>query len=181
MILPNREQSVALGIFAGLVLLFLVVAVSSFQSVAALMEERDARLGLLDTLKRQTPLRAGAGDPADQRDPFLPGESETIAAAGMQQRVRGLIEAAGGQVFSAQILFRSEEGDPDRRVELQVVFEAGIEAVQKALYRIETEAPFGFVDELSIQPARTDGEAEADPGRLLRTTVTVTSHWRRAS
>jgi hypothetical protein len=150
------------------------------ESVAVLTEERDARVALLETLKRNTPQRIAAGEAVDRRDPYLPGETETIAAAGMQRRVRALIEEAGGQVFSAQLLLKSEGDDPERKIELQVVFEAGIGTIQKALWQIETEAPFGFVDELTIQPARNEAvDATQDTGRLLRTTLTVTGHWRR--
>lgn len=180
--LSSRRRLGAVALLVGMVLLALGAGFWAWQGVEAATAERDARLDLYDTLRRANPQRlpAGLAGEIDRRDPYLAGESETLAAADMQKRIRGLIEAAGGEVFSAQLLLKSEGETPERRIELQVVFEAGIEAIQKALYEIETGAPFGFVDELAIQPARgVSTEKPEEEGRLLRSTLTVTSYWRR--
>lgn len=177
----SRQRLGALGLLALTVVLAGGVALWGRQTVEALDAERAARSDLYETLKRATPQRLppGLAGERDRRDPYLAGESETIAAAAMQQRVRGLIETAGGQVFSAQLLLKTEGDAPDRRIELQVVFEGGIETIQRALFEIETGAPFGFVDELAVQPARTEAEKPDEIGRMLRATLTVSSYWRR--
>lgn len=177
-----RQRSLAVGLA---VLLVAIAAATGFWAHGVhegLRGELAAKEDLLDQLKRSGPRRLTAARPddIDRRDPYLPGETETIAAAQLQKRVRSVVEGAGGRVFSSQLLLKTEGDAPDRRIELQIVFEGAIETVQAALFEIETGAPFGFVDELAMQPARSEQVTDpAETGRVLRTTLTVSSYWRR--
>lgn len=174
-----KDRLRELGLFAGLVAVTLTSLVWAFSTMGGLVTERNARAELLDTLKRIDP-RASAASAGifDQRDPYLAGESETIAAAGFQTRVRGLVENAGGTIFSTQAQSRSEGDEVERKIEVQVVFEATVEALQTVLHEVETGAPYGFVDDLSVLPAAQAGETSNDD-RMLRVTLSVTSFWRR--
>lgn len=180
----SRQRLLAGGLFVALVVVTAGALLWAWQVYEVQQAEISAKAELLDSLKRHTPQRLGQARPGDidRRDPYLAGESETIAAANMQRRIRGLVETAGGQVFSSQLLMKSEGDTADRRIELQLVFEGRMEAVQAALFEIETGAPFGFVDELAMAPARSEQVGDpAEAGRVLRTTLTVSAYWRKPS
>jgi hypothetical protein len=174
-----RQRAISVGLLA---LLVAVVAGAAWwlSTVAADARlELEARTELLATLQR-APLQRGLGDSldVDRREPYLTAESETIAAAALQTRVRGLVENAGGIVFSTQVLQKTEGEGEERRLEVQVVFEATIEATQAVLHGVESGSPIGFVDEFTAQPARLAADTGV-PSRTLRVGMTVTSFWRR--
>lgn len=87
---------------------------------------------------------------------FLEGQDETLAAAALQERVGAVIDAAGGELHSTQIL-PAQVADEDlaiRRAGLRLQFAVGIEGLEEILYQLETAEPYLFVDELSIREQR---------------------------
>lgn len=89
-----------------------------------------------------------------QRDPisqgaYLSGESEALVAAKLQNRVKTIIEANGGQLASTQIL---QSGDEDgfRVVTIRVRMTADIDSASKIFYALEAGQPFLFVDSVDI-------------------------------
>jgi Type II secretion system (T2SS), protein M subtype b len=102
------------------------------------------------------------------------------------------VEGAGATVFSTQVKPRptvDQPADPaaqqqpgeaaDRQIDMEIVFDARIVDLQKILFTIETGAPFIFVDEMQMQPAKAaqPGEA-ADPDPLLHVVLTMHGFWR---
>lgn len=89
-----------------------------------------------------------------QRDPisqgaYLSGESEALVAANLQNSVKTIIEANGGQLASTQILQSSDE-DGFRVVTIRVRMTADIDAASRTFYALAAGQPFLFVDSIDI-------------------------------
>jgi hypothetical protein len=177
--MPSR--TVALALLAGLVGLTAATGVWGWSTVAALSEAREARTALAEALGRAAEARRKAAGPATvAADPYLAGASETIAAAGLDARLRGLVEAAGAAIVSTEVLLAPEPEAGARRIALQVDFEGPIEAVQAVLHGIESGTPLAFVDALTLRPAGADAaNPDAAEAPRLRASLTAAAYWRR--
>ena len=87
------------------------------------------------------------------RGGFLDGESVALAGADIQERLKRIIQNSGGRLKSTQILAVAEE-DNSRRLGVRVNMAGDIASLQKALFALEAEIPFLFVDKLNIQASR---------------------------
>lgn len=101
---------------------------------------------------------------ADQRTAayFLPPAPPTLAAADLQQRVKTLVEGAGGSLLSVQALPAVEEGGVVR-VAVGVTLQGDLEVLQKMLHGLESQVPLLFVDNLEVtarpfRPRLPDGK-----------------------
>ncbi|HAS52557.1 MAG TPA: general secretion pathway protein [Gammaproteobacteria bacterium] len=101
---------------------------------------------------------------ADQRTSayFLPPAPPTLAAADLQQRVKTLVEGAGGSLLSVQALPAVEEGGVVR-VAVGVTLQGDLEVLQKMLHGLESQVPLLFVDNLEVtarqfRPRLPDGK-----------------------
>lgn len=81
---------------------------------------------------------------------FLSGATESIAAAGLQDRVGAAVERAGGEVRSVQSLSVSEE-DGLKRIGVRVQFLGSVRALKALLYELEAGRPLLFVDEFNVR------------------------------
>lgn len=103
---------------------------------------------------------------ADQAESggFLRADTESLAAAELQELLRSAANAAGGTVRSTQVLDgREEEGY--RRVTVRVQVALGLPGFLEMLHAIEGGTPYLFVDGLSASarppgPRSRDGELE---------------------
>ena len=96
---------------------------------------------------------------------YLVAVDDALAAAELQDRVKGVVETAGGQLRSAQSL-RVEPVDAVagiRRAGLKVRFTAEIESLATILYELETGEPYLFVDALSIREPRRQRRRRDEP------------------
>jgi general secretion pathway protein M len=96
---------------------------------------------------------------------YLEAVDDALAAAELQDRVKVVIEGAGGALRSAQSL-RVEPVDgiaAVRRAGLQVRFIADIESLASILYELETGEPYLFVDALGIREPRRERRRRDDP------------------
>lgn len=155
------------------------------QAIAARETRRDSLLRAADRLKAG----AAVADGTTNASPYLAGESETIAAAGLQTLVIGAVEARSGKVASALVRLPpngpSESGPGGgtaRPVDVEVVFEAGVAGLQHILFDLETGTPEILVNRLQIQPKRADGAMagtmeQDDP--TLRVILAVRAYWQR--
>jgi hypothetical protein len=152
-------------------LVFIVVVASSMLFIWGMIEvkqsEIEARQTQLQALQRRAAQpAAAAGAQARSVEPFLGDGSFAIAANELQQRVVGLIEAAGGTLVTVgadpPITADDESG---RRVVVQTVAELTNDGLQQVLYQLEAAAPFVFVENLLVNRAvpRGSGEAEEAP------------------
>ena len=102
---------------------------------------------------------------------YLPGDTDPLAAARLQEIVNSRVETNGAQVRSVQILPTKEDGD-FRRVGVRVQLTAGISAVARILYAFEAGDTYLFVDNLDISNRqarrRTSAGQDGDPELLVR-------------
>lgn len=84
---------------------------------------------------------------------YLPQSVPALAAAELQQRLKALIEAAGGTLQSTQALPPVEEGRVVK-VTISAMMNGDISGLQKVLYDLESQTPLLFVDNLELS-ART--------------------------
>ena len=96
---------------------------------------------------------------------YLEAVDDALAAAELQDRVKGVVEQAGGTLRSAQSL-RVEPVESVagvRRAGLKVRFAADIESLATILYEIETGQPYLFVEALSIREPRRQRRRRNEP------------------
>lgn len=141
-------------------------------------DERVAKAALAASLRARRPLLLRDGSPHPRQSLFVAADSETQAAARVDDLIRSVASNAGASVLSSRA-----EGKPDRspvglRIESQAVIEGNIEALQAILFRLETGAPVLLVNDLSVQPAETStGGAENREAPLLRAALTLEAFW----
>jgi general secretion pathway protein M len=109
-------------------------------------------------------LLAGEEKRAGRVTGYLAAVDDALAAAELQDRVKGVVEGAGGVLRSAQSL-NVEPVDAVagvRRAGLKVRFAADIESLATILYEIETGEPDLGVDGLSIREPRRQRRRSGD-------------------
>ncbi len=91
-------------------------------------------------------LRKSDGGP----DPFLKGASTQIIAANLQNQIQTLVAGEPGDIRSIQVLPETEEAGFEK-IGLRVTLTAGIPAMQKIFYDIESSVPTLFIDNLDVR------------------------------
>ncbi len=111
----------------------------------------------LKSLKRLGPSTGG----------YLDGASDTLAAAKLQNRVKGIVATSGGEIKSSQILPPRDDGN-HRAINIRVQLSADIASLQTIFYLLESENTFLFLDNIDVrrQRARRRKNRTADDGRL---------------
>jgi general secretion pathway protein M len=167
---------VAGAVYAGLVVVLLVVAASSLIDLFNQRASVVAAAAMLEQLEGRKPLSADkrpgeAGAPSGSA--FLEGATVTVAGAALLQRVAAAVTKAGGNVLSSQL---DVQGGPNAKagfVSMVANCELEQAALQSLLYDLEAGMPFLFVDQLDIQVA-TAGEGK------LRFLLGVSGQWQGA-
>lgn len=80
---------------------------------------------------------------------YLPQSAPALAAAELQQRIKAVVEAAGGALQSTQALPPVEEGGA-MKVTVSAIMNGDTGSVQKVLYDLEGQTPLLFVDNLEL-------------------------------
>lgn len=113
------------------------LAIARFEALTARLPQLEAEH---KTLERNVAAEGG----------FLQGSNDALRAAELQNRIKNIVEAHGGQLLSTQILpGRDENGF--RRVAAQVVLSVTTESLTAILYDCEDREPFLFVDSFEIR------------------------------
>jgi len=104
---------------------------------------------------------------------YLPGDTDALAAARLQEIVNSRVESNGAQVRSVQILPAKEDGD-FRRVGVRIQLIATIASVARILYAFEAGSTFLFVDNLEVSNRKNRRRAgeQLDPELLVRLDLT---------
>jgi general secretion pathway protein M len=116
---------------------------------------------------------------------YLEGPSDPLALAQLQDLVKGVIEAAGGELRSTQTLpAQTVDISPGtRRATLRVQMVVAIDGLAAILYDLESGQPYILIDELSVRSQRTrrrlGSTSEAAP--LLEITLELSGFVRAAS
>jgi general secretion pathway protein M len=111
--------------------------------------------------------------PVPSGSPFLEGQTVTVAAAALLQRVASSITKLGGNVLSSQV---DLEGSQAKNGFVGLVASCEIEqpALQQLLYDLEAGMPYLFVDQLVAQaPVPTAGRG----GERMRVLLAVSGLW----
>ncbi len=98
----------------------------------------------LATLRRRGPSTGG----------YLQGASDTLAAAKLQNRVKGIVATAGGETKSSQILPPRDDGH-HRAINIRVQLSADIESLQAIFHALEAENTLLFLDNVDVRRQRT--------------------------
>lgn len=176
----DREQIFAVGGFCALVLVCVLVVVVTLQAraeaVGNLVEQRhrlkslEARTGSGTDRRQQT--RAAAA-PALA---FLDAPTSGLATAQFQAYLSQIVTEQRAVLVSSGVA-PADRDDKSDAIRLQITLNATIPALQRLLYRLESGAPYVFVDALAMQPAGSGERAVADP--VLKVNLTLHAFWRR--
>lgn len=168
-------NSRAAGAVSVLVVLLLLVGAGGFAGVSVLEARRleiEAQQAQFDVLRRRLtmPAQSGPTEASISIDPFLAEDSFPLAANALQERVVNLIDEFDGKLISVGVDPQAT-GDEDaaRRVSVHVAAELTNAALQKLLYKLETEPPFVFIGRLATSRAVVrgqEGKAGAQEPRL---------------
>ena len=100
---------------------------------------------------------------------YLQGPSDALAAAQLQDRVKSVVETAGGQLRSTQIL-PAEQLEAElgvRRTRLRVHFVVTIEGLEETLYELETGQPYLIIDDVTVRQERVRRRRSEAPGQPM--------------
>ncbi|MCH9052780.1 MAG: type II secretion system protein M [Proteobacteria bacterium] len=111
----------------------------------------------LVSLRRQGASRSG----------YLEGASDTLAAAKLQNRVKGVVATSGGEIKSSQILPPRDDGN-HRAINIRVQLSADIAGLQAIFHALESENTLLFLDNVDVrrQRSRRRKSRSANDGRL---------------
>ena len=102
---------------------------------------------------------------------YLPGDTDALAAARLQEIVNSIVESNSAQVRSVQILPTMADGD-FRRVGVRIQMTGSMGAMARILHAFEAGETFLFVDNLDISnrmSRRNQDSADGfDPELLIR-------------
>ncbi len=101
---------------------------------------------------------------------FMAGETDGLASAELQGRIRAAVDAHGGSLRSIQTLPVISDGE-FLRASVRVQFTAPMAAFHRILYALESEKPFVFADNLDVRNRRAkrrSGLEDFDPLLMIR-------------
>ena len=129
-----------------------------------------ARLGAIAAARETYEQRFEAFGAAEiEATVYLPGGSQGIAAASLQELVGQVADEEGADLKSTQALPSEIEGETER-TRIRVVLESTVVTLAGVLVALESHVPLVFVSNLDIQPrqGRESGEGSAEPDLLVR-------------
>jgi len=80
---------------------------------------------------------------------YLPQSAPALAAAELQQRIKAVVEAAGGTLQSTQALPPVEEGGAVK-VAISAIMNGDTGSLLRVLHNLESQTPLLFVDNLEL-------------------------------
>jgi len=101
---------------------------------------------------------------------YLAGDTDALAAAGLQEDVSAKIKKNGGKVRSMQILPVKTDGD-FKRVSVRVQLMATLGSFARILYALESGKPYVFIDNLDVKNRRARKAkkgTQEDPELVIR-------------
>jgi general secretion pathway protein M len=156
--LPRLQRRIlAIGLL--LLLVVVVVRIAMVPIVSTYLGNREAIVQMQDTITRYSKLSAQLDTlrlaveelkEADDLDRYvLAQESEALAAAALQERVKAVVTNSGGTLSSTQVL----PADADKgfkRIGVSVRMGVSIDALQRVLYELENDLPYLVADDIVI-------------------------------
>ena len=159
MILPNwvgRLAALALLAMTGAAVYLLAVGplIDSYRrNGEAIVETRE----LLARFERQAAARTrlegrleALQELVARQGHYLDGTTYAVAAASLQDNVKAIVETQGGEIQSIQTM-PSAANDDSGRVAIRVQSLMTVEPLLYTIHRLESGAPYLFVDNLEVQ------------------------------
>jgi hypothetical protein len=109
---------------------------------------------------------------------YLPGDSEPLAAAALQERLKAIVAQARGQLTSIQVLPAQTSGEA-MRVTARGEMTLDIRGLERALYTIESETPYLFVDTLDVHALSGAGGNDAKTRNALDIRFDISGYVRK--
>jgi general secretion pathway protein M len=178
MIKLEREQLIAVGALAALLLVLFVTTITCLQvrsEAAQGSAEQNETLSQLEArAKSADATRAHNLAPAAA---FVDASTLGLAGSQLQAHLSQLTEADHAVLISAGIQPAKRE-DPPNSIRLQATLDANLKSLQTLLYQLESGTPYVFVDSLAVQLLGQKSEHAEDP--LLRMSLGLHAIWRRS-
>ena len=162
--LPGRGQRLAalslLVLLAGGMFYLLVdqMLIARYRFYQARLEQQQGRLEQLERIAAsREPIQQLIARIQQDRGvtaQYLSQSAPALAAAELQQRVKAVVEAAGGTLRSTQALPPVEEGNAVK-VTVSVAMTGDTGSLRKILYDLESQTPLLFVDNLEVTARET--------------------------
>ncbi len=156
--LPRTQRRI-LAVLLLLLALAAVVRVLVLPIWSTYLGNRDAIAQSEDNIVRYSRLSTQIGalqsavgelEQADNLDPYvLVQESEPLAAAALQARMKSVVTSSGGTLTSTQVLpTETEQGF--KRVIVNVRMAVSTDSLQRVLYELENNLPYLLTDDIVI-------------------------------
>lgn len=157
--LNNHQHALLAG---GILLLLLLVVFALFIAPALILrQDLQARIGELELQLNKFRLAGRELEQLQQEieqmnethtntGDFLEEKSLPLAAADLQQHIKGIIESHQANLVSAQPVSAAGD-DLFPKVTVKIHMRGDIHALQKTLYRLESSRPRLFIDTIVIQ------------------------------
>lgn len=156
--LPRIQRRI-LAVFLLLLVLAVAVRVLIVPIWTTYLGNRDAIIQAEDSIARYSrlstqvdALRSAVGElqESDDLDRFvLAQDSEPIAAAALQERVKSVVTQSGGTLTSTQVL-SAEAEQGFKRIAVNVRMAVSMDALQRVLYELENNIPYLLADDIVI-------------------------------
>ena len=137
-----------------------------FEAIAARLDEYQAGLNR----QRRNPEFSRA---------VLKADTETLAAADLQQRVKSVVEGQGGALVSTQVLETVPEA-PFTRVRINVRMLLSVPVLQQVLHEIEVQSPYLTVRQLLVTNRHWRGRKQRrkkQPRESLDVRMIIVGYW----
>lgn len=175
---PWASRAAALALLAaliGVVFLFLVAPlIAAYRDTDEAIAHTGEQLARYEGISKSYPALKSQLDKLARRQTasgvYLPGNTDALAAAGLQEGVSATIERNGGKLRSIQILPVTTDGE-FKRVSVRVQLTATLGSFAKILYSLEAGKPWKFIDNLDIKnrrARRTATDKNQDPELVIR-------------
>ena len=176
----NREQAIAIGALA-LLLVVCVFAVSlSLQTRADAAQELSERRAVISRLEARPSVTAARGRPVAGAPPaaYLGASTQALAGAELQAYFSRLAIAHQAVLVSSGMGPDSREDAPDS-IRIQTTVEITLGALQALLYQLESGTPYVFVESLTVNTTSSAAGQRGAPATPLRATLKLRALWQR--
>jgi len=172
----GRTAALSLLVFVIGALYLLVVApvIETHRSTDEASRGALEQLARYEHLSKTNPNRKAElerlGNQQSRSGVYLAGDTDALAAAGLQEDVGAKIEKNGGKLRSMQILPVKTDGD-FKRVSVRVQLTATLGSFARILYALESGKPYVFIDNLDVKNRRArkaKKETQEDPELVIR-------------
>ncbi len=129
-----------------------------------------------EKMEDRAALEAQLNDPgydASVRTDYLRGSTPALAGAELQQKIKTMVEATGGQLLSTQLVLPSGEEARVPKVSVKVRMIGDTADLLKTLYAVESSRPILFVEDVAVRSAR---KRPSELSEMLNINLTVVGY-----